>query len=67
MRRKNKRRVIFSVVFICLAIMCCIGCSQKDDKQKEKTPQSLEITALLVRLPGLEPGASGLGVWLTIS
>lgn len=32
------------------------------DFQKEKTPQSLEITAFLVRLPGLEPGASGLGV-----
>ena len=31
------------------------------DFQKEKTPQSLEITAFLVRLPGLEPGASGLG------
>ena len=29
--------------------------------QKEKTPQSIEITAFLVRLPGLEPGASGLG------
>ena len=35
--------------------------------KSEKTPQSVEITALLVRLPGLEPGASGLGVWLTIS
>ena len=32
------------------------------DFQKEKTPQSIEITAFLVRLPGLEPGASGLGV-----
>ena len=31
------------------------------DFQKEKTPQSIEITAFLVRLPGLEPGASGLG------
>lgn len=31
------------------------------DSQKEKTPQSIEITAFLVRLPGLEPGASGLG------
>ena len=32
------------------------------DFLKEKTPQSIEITAFLVRLPGLEPGASGLGV-----
>ena len=31
------------------------------DFLKEKTPQSIEITAFLVRLPGLEPGASGLG------
>ena len=31
------------------------------DFQKEKTPQSIEITAFLVRLLGLEPGASGLG------
>ena len=30
--------------------------------KREKTPQSVEITAFLVRLPGLEPGASGLGV-----
>lgn len=37
------------------------------DFQKEKTPQSLEITAFLVRLPGLEPGASGLGVKLSAS
>lgn len=44
MRRKNKRRVIFSVVFICLAIMCCIGCSQKDDKQKGKTEEKKEQT-----------------------
>ena len=29
--------------------------------QSEKTPRSVEITAFLVRLPGLEPGASGLG------
>ena len=29
--------------------------------QKRKTPRSVEITAFLVRLPGLEPGASGLG------
>ena len=34
--KKKQRRVIFSVVFICLAIMCCIGCNQKDDKQKKK-------------------------------
>ena len=44
MRRKNKRRVIFPVVFICLAIMCCIGCSQKDDKQKGKTEEKKEQT-----------------------
>ena len=31
------------------------------DFLKEKTPQSIEITAFLVRLPGLEPGTSGLG------
>ena len=31
------------------------------DFQKGKTLQSIEITALLVRLPGLEPGTSGLG------
>jgi len=36
------------------------------DFQKEKTPQSLEITAFLVRLPGLEPGASGLGEQITL-
>ena len=36
------------------------------DFQKEKTPQSIEITAFLVRLPGLEPGASGLGEPLNI-
>ena len=29
--------------------------------KNEKTPRSVEITAFLVRLPGLEPGASGLG------
>ena len=36
---------------------------KKEEKRKlkEKTPQSIEITAFLVRLPGLEPGASGLG------
>ena len=38
----------------------CLGVSFVDF-QKEKTPQSIEITAFLVRLPGLEPGASGLG------
>ena len=37
------------------------------DFLKEKTPQSIEITAFLVRLPGLEPGASGLGVWRAAS
>ena len=37
------------------------------DFLKEKTPQSIAITAFLVRLPGLEPGASGLGVRRTIS
>ena len=32
----------------------------------KKTPRSVEITALLVRLPGLEPGASGLGEQITL-
>lgn len=35
--------------------------SLKQRTQKRKTPRSVEITAFLVRLPGLEPGASGLG------
>ena len=35
--------------------------SNGEKYKNEKTPRSVEITALLVRLPGLEPGASGLG------
>ena len=40
--------------------------SNGEKYKNEKTPRSVEITAFLVRLPGLEPGASGLGVWLTM-
>ena len=36
-------------------------CHCNNALKSEKTPRSVEITAFLVRLPGLEPGASGLG------